>query len=107
LQSIFLAVQLAQIGVTSVVLLWTAVTRRSKANASEIDALRERVTLLEERVKAMPDQVSVGRIYEEIRKITNSQARMEATVTAQGDSITRIADSVTDLLRHELATSKK
>lgn len=100
----FLAIQLAQIGLTVATLLWAAVTRRSKANASEIDGLRNRVTLLEERVKALPDQVSVGRIYEEIRKITNGQARLEATVSAQGESVTRIANNVGDLLRHELAS---
>lgn len=114
LQSIFLLIQLAQIALTAAVGLWTVVSRRSKANASEIADLRRdlvmhgnRITLLEQQLKSMPDQGSVGRIYDEIRKITNGLAGLEATVTAQGASIGQIANNVTALVQHELATAKK
>ncbi|MEQ8396437.1 hypothetical protein [Thalassobaculum sp.] len=114
LQSIFLLVQVAQIAVTAAIALWTVVSRRQKANASEIDALRRdlahetgRINLVEQQVKHLPDQGSVGRIYEEIRKITNGLAGLEATVTAQGTSLGQIANNVTALVQHELATSKK
>lgn len=112
LQVIFLYVQLAQIAVTAIVGIWALVSRRSKVNASEIAEVKRdlgaaitKLTLMEQRVTSLPDQSSVGKIYDEIRKISSGMAGLEATVTAQGTSINRIADSVTDLLRHELATS--
>lgn len=86
------AMKFAQWIVTGLCAFYVYMARRDAATASEVDALRQRVATLEERVRQMPDHQVVSELIGEVKAMREGMQGIKDSITPLARSVERVND---------------